>query len=152
MLNGLSSLAISAWKSLYLGIPVPAGMRRPINTFSLRPRSSSFLPSSAACVRTLVVSWKDAADRNDSVVSDALVIPSNKALALAGCRPSAIRRSFSPRNSAFYEDRVTRRRNLNFLQHLANDNFNVLIINFHTLKAINFLNFISNIASNRFFT
>ena len=44
-------------------------------TFSLRPLRVSFLPSSAASVRTFVVSWKEAADRNESVFSEAFVIP-----------------------------------------------------------------------------
>ena len=33
------------------------------------------MPSSAASVSTLVVSWKEAADRNESVASEALVMP-----------------------------------------------------------------------------
>ena len=35
----------------------------------------SLEPLTAASVNTLVVSWKDAADMNDSVTSDAFVIP-----------------------------------------------------------------------------
>ena len=52
---------------LYAGSPVPAGMSRPMMTFSLRPRRSSVLPQIAASVSTLVVSWKDEALMNDSV-------------------------------------------------------------------------------------
>ena len=44
-------------------------------TFSLSPMSRSILPSSAASVSTFVVSWKEAAERNESVVSEAFVIP-----------------------------------------------------------------------------
>ena len=55
--------------------PWRAGISFPMITFSFRPRRRSVLPSSAASVRTLVVSWNEAADRNDSVASDALVIP-----------------------------------------------------------------------------
>ncbi len=44
-------------------------------TFSLRPIRESDLALIAASVRTLVVSWKDAADSHDSVASEALVIP-----------------------------------------------------------------------------
>ena len=44
-------------------------------TFSLRPASESFLPSSAASVSTFVVSWKEAAERKESVFSDAFVMP-----------------------------------------------------------------------------
>jgi hypothetical protein len=44
-------------------------------TFSFRPLSVSFLPSSAASVSTFVVSWKEAADRKESVFSEAFVMP-----------------------------------------------------------------------------
>ncbi len=44
-------------------------------TFSFSPSKRSILPSIAASVSTFVVSWKEAADRNDSVASDALVMP-----------------------------------------------------------------------------
>ena len=60
---------------LYLFMPVPAGISLPIMIFSLRPSSLSFLPLMAASVRTLVVSWNEAADRNELVASEALVIP-----------------------------------------------------------------------------
>ena len=44
-------------------------------TFSFSPCSRSILPSIAASVSTFVVSWNDAAERNDSVASDAFVMP-----------------------------------------------------------------------------
>ncbi len=44
-------------------------------TFSFRPSSRSTLPSIDASVSTFVVSWKEAAERNDSVASEAFVIP-----------------------------------------------------------------------------
>ena len=66
------SLSLS-WNS----IPVPAGISLPTTTFSLSPLKWSFLPVTAASVKTLVVSWKDAADINESVANDAFVIPSN---------------------------------------------------------------------------
>ena len=53
-------------------------------TFSLRPSNSSLLPLIAASVNTRVVSWNDAADKNESVSRDALVIPSNTGLPVAG--------------------------------------------------------------------
>ena len=55
--------------------PVAAGISFPMITFSFSPSSRSILPSIAASVSTFVVSWKEAADRNDSVASDALVMP-----------------------------------------------------------------------------
>ena len=48
------------------------------------------MPSSAASVSTLVVSWKEAAERNDSVASDALVIPRITSSAFAGVPPSSL--------------------------------------------------------------
>ena len=44
-------------------------------TFSFNPSSSSRFPLIAASVRTLVVSWKEAADKKESVSRDAFVIP-----------------------------------------------------------------------------
>src|SRR5947208_2422211 len=46
-------------------------MSLPMMTFSLRPSSLSTLPEIAASVSTLVVSWKLAAARKDSVLRDA---------------------------------------------------------------------------------
>ncbi len=46
-------------------------------TFSFRPRRPSRLPMIAASVSTRVVSWKEAAEMNESVDSDALVMPSS---------------------------------------------------------------------------
>ena len=101
------SLAIRSsvlnFTSPYLFIPVPAGINLPIITFSLRPTSGSTLPLIAASVRTLVVSWNEAADKNELVASEAFVIPSIICV------------------------------NLNLLKHLTNNNFNVLIIDFYTL-------------------
>ena len=57
--------------------PVPAGISRPTITFSFRPSSASALPFTAASVSTRVVSWKEAAEMNERVCSDALVMPSS---------------------------------------------------------------------------
>ena len=64
--------------------PVAAGISLPMITFSFRPMRRSRLPSRAASVSTLVVSWKEAAERNDSVASEALVIPRITGSARAG--------------------------------------------------------------------
>ena len=47
-------------------------IKRPTITFSFRPRSSSRLPMMAASVSTRVVSWKETAEMNESVDSEAL--------------------------------------------------------------------------------
>jgi hypothetical protein len=56
-------------------LPVPAGIRRPTITFSLRPVKASIRPDTEASVRTRVVSWKEAAEMNEFVCRLALVIP-----------------------------------------------------------------------------
>src|SRR6056297_2188866 len=77
---------------------LPSGMRCPIITFSLSPRRASLLPAIAAFVNTRVVSWKDAADMNESMLSDALVIPNKSGFATADCPPSRITLRFSSWN------------------------------------------------------
>ena len=59
-------------------------------TFSLRPARWSTLPSMAASVSTFVVSWNEAADRNESVASDAFVMPSSSGWPTGGSLPSAM--------------------------------------------------------------
>ena len=53
-------------------------------TFSLSPSNSSRFPLIAASVKTLVVSWNEAADKKESVSRDAFVIPSNTGRPVAG--------------------------------------------------------------------
>ena len=52
--------------------------------FSLSPNSWSDLPSIAASVSTRVVSWNEAAESQESVASDALVIAHQLGAALGG--------------------------------------------------------------------
>ncbi|MNI52867.1 hypothetical protein D3C73_1076730 [compost metagenome] len=64
-------------------------------TFSFRPRRLSLVPRTAASVSTRVVSWKEAAEMNDSVASDALVIPSRTGSKRAISSLRLVRRAFS---------------------------------------------------------
>ena len=64
-------------------------------TFSFNPTNSSTLPLIAASVNTRVVSWNDAADKNDSVSRDALVIPKIVGIPTAGRLPRAIASPFT---------------------------------------------------------
>ena len=57
--------------------PVPAGIKRPIITFSFNPFNQSFFPSIAASVKTRVVSWKLAAEIKLSLFKEAFVKPNN---------------------------------------------------------------------------
>ncbi len=58
------------------------------------------MPLIAASVRTRVVSWNDAAERNDSVASDAFVTPSSTGIPSACLPPSDFIFSFSSANAA----------------------------------------------------
>ena len=62
-------------------------MSLPSKIFSFGPRNGSSLPLIAASVKTLVVSWKDAADKKDSLAKDAFVIPRIVLLTIAGTLP-----------------------------------------------------------------
>ena len=59
-------------------------------TFSFNPARGSALPLIAASVKIRVVSWNDAADKNESVSSAALVIPSKIGFPRAGFLPLMI--------------------------------------------------------------
>src|SRR5208283_3870462 len=52
-----------------------------------------------ASVSTRVVSWNDAAEMNESVESEAFVMPRSSGRPVAGLPPSLITRSFSSRNA-----------------------------------------------------
>ena len=55
-------------------------------------------PEMDASVSTRVVSWKEAAEMNESVESDALVMPSSIGRPFAGTPPDVTTRSFSSMN------------------------------------------------------
>ena len=55
-------------------VEMNGGITRPRITFSFSPLRSSLFPQIAASVKTLVVSWNDAADINDSVAVMSSVI------------------------------------------------------------------------------
>src|SRR5208283_49859 len=80
---------------LYKFMPVPAGIKRPMITFSFSPTSLSTLPLMADSVSTRVVSWNDAAEMKLSVEREALVMPSSSGSAMAGSPPRVSTRPFS---------------------------------------------------------
>ena len=131
--------------------PVPAGISRPTMTFSLRPSSVSDLPLTAASVSTRVVSWNEAAEMNERVCSEALVMPSSTGLADAGRLPA-----FSACGIhlleldpvellALDEVRLARIRDLDLLQHLPNDDLDVLVIDGHALQPVDVLDLVDEI-------
>ena len=100
----------------------------------------------AASVNTRVVSWKLAAEMNESVDSDAFVIPSNTALP-AGFPPASSTRAFSFELETIHhflrqEFGIANVFNTDPAQHLARDHFQMLIVDVHALQPVNFLNFV----------
>jgi len=75
--------------------PVPAGILCPTITFSFNPSKESILPFIAASFKTLVVSWNEAADINDLVCNEALVIPCKIGVAVALTASRAVTRFLS---------------------------------------------------------
>ena len=78
---------------------MPAGISRPTMTFSFRPSSVSVLPWTEASVSTRVVSWKEAAEMNERVCSEALVMPSRTGWVIAGRPPRRSALAFSSSTS-----------------------------------------------------
>ena len=99
----------------------------------------------AASVSTLVVSWKEAADSQESVASEDLVIPMSWGRPSAGCLPSATKRRFASRNSPVIDELVRQEvgvvgaGNTNLTQHLADDQLDVLVVYVHSLGPIDLL-------------
>ena len=120
-------------------------------TFSLRPTSESDLPWIAASVRTLVVSWKDAADSHDSVASDALVIPISTGRPEAGVPPSATTLRFRTlvRHAVDQIAReqlgVARLDHRHPAQHLPDDDLDVLVVDRRTLGPVDRLHFLHQV-------
>ena len=122
-------------------------------TFSLRPLRVSFLPSSAASVRTLVVSWKEAADRNESVFSDAFVMPRMISSNCAVSPPSSLMRGvLAGEVVAVHElarevGRVALLVDADLLEHLAHDQLDVLVVDVHALGLVDLLHLLDEVAA-----
>ena len=105
----------------------------------------------AACVSTRVVSWKDAADSHDSVASEALVIPMTSWRAEAVFLPSV---SVARLISLYFEpvDELTGQQvgvavvdDGDLAQHLAHDDLDVLVVDRHTLRAVDALHAVDEV-------
>ena len=98
-----------------------------------------------------MVSWKLAAEMNESVESDALVMPSSNGRPVAGRPPSLMMRSFSSRKRNL--STCSSRRNagvadvLDFdpAHHLANDGFDVLVVDVDALQTVDLLDRIDQV-------
>ena len=114
-------------------------------TFSFSPSRRSILPSIEASVSTFVVSWNDAAERNDSVASDAFVIPRISGSKVAGLLLAAFAREFSrsstTRSTSWPGQQlgVAGALDAHLLQHLADDQLDVLVVDLDALRLVDLL-------------
>ena len=105
----------------------------------------------AASVSTRVVSWNDAAEMNESVDSEALVMPSSTSACVAGACPRHAARRWCPaapeRSTCSPGCRPNRRvGDLDAAQHLANDHLDVLVVDLHALQTVDVLDFVDDVA------
>ena len=105
---------------------------------------------------TRVVSWNDAAEMNERVCSDALVMPSSIGCAVAGVEAEfcdALVLVFEIERFhrfPFQEFGVAGFHDLDLLQHLANDHLDVLVVDRHALQSIDLLDFLNEVIRQRF--
>ena len=111
----------------------------------------SILPSSAASVSTFVVSWKEAADRNESVFSEAFVMPrmisSYWAVSPLAFLTSALTLSelVAVDELAGQVVRVALLVDADLLQHLAHDQLDVLVVDVHALRLVDLLDLLDEV-------
>ena len=110
------------------------------------------MPSSAASVSTFVVSWKEAADRNESVFSEALVMPRMISSYCAVSPPSSLIRVVLAREVVAVDElarqvaRVALLVDADLLQHLANDQLDVLVVDVDALGLVDLLHLLDEVA------
>lgn len=121
-------------------------------TFSLRPSSGSLLPLMAASVRTLVVSWKDAAERKELGCEGGLCDTHEHGHTLSFCELLACCLGLGGNarvlrlelelvnNGAGQEGSSTGIGYLDLLHHLTDDDLDVLIVDVNTLHTVGSLN------------
>ena len=123
--------------------------------FSFRPTRPSERLSMAASVSTRVVSWNEAADSHESVASDALVMPISSGRPSAGCLPSWTSRRLTSANTRWswrspgQEVGVTRVLDGDPSGHLAHDQLDVLVVDRHTLVAVDPLDLVDEVLLDR---
>ncbi len=120
--------------------------------FSLRPRSGSTFPLIAASVSTLVVSWKEAAERKLFVESEALVIPKQHARRAGRfpCRSADHLLVFFIKLEDVHQfarkhGRIARILDLALFKHLAHNDLKMLIGNLDALHPVHHLDFFQQI-------
>ena len=99
-----------------------------------------------------MVSWNDAAEMNESVESEALVMPSSSGRPVAGLPPSRdhalVLVAEAELIDLLFEQEVgvAHFLDLHPAHHLANDHFDVLVVDVHALQAIDFLDFVHQVS------
>ena len=122
-------------------------------TFSFKPMRWSTLPLMAASVRTRVVSWKEAADRKESVAREALVMPMQDG-GIGGLPQLGLAVGDAGANllvggehlvlvgqGADQQAGVAGVVHADLAQHLPHDDFNMLIVDIHALHPVDTLDF-----------
>ena len=100
---------------------------------------------------TRVVSWNDAAEMNDSVESDALVMPSSSGRPVAGLAalrddPLVLLAELELVHLLFQQERgVAHVLDLHPAHHLADDHLDVLVADVHALQAVDLLDFVHQV-------
>ena len=113
------------------------------------------MPSSAASVRTLVVSWNDAADRNESVASDALVMPRMISSYCACSLPFALDSIVDPPRIVAVDElarevvRVALLLDADLLHHLTHDHLDVLVVDVDALGLVDLLDLLDEVQLRR---
>ena len=97
-----------------------------------------------------MVSWNDAADSHESVASDALVIPISttirRGLPALGDHPTVLGLEFATLGQrAGQELRRARVDDRDATQHLPDDHLDVLVVDRHTLSAVNLLDLLDEV-------
>jgi hypothetical protein len=105
-----------------------------------------------ASVSTRVVSWNDAAEMNESVESEALVMPSSSGRPVAGLPPLRDRLLVLFAEAELVdllfqqEARIAHVFDLHPAHHLANDHFDVLVADVDALQPVDFLDFVHQVS------
>ena len=103
------------------------------------------MPSIEASVSTFVVSWNEAAERNDSVASDAFVIPRISGSNVAGSflrllHAGVLALEDDPVDElARQQLGVARALDAHLLQHLPDDQLDVLVVDLDALRLVDLL-------------
>ena len=103
-----------------------------------------------------MVSWNDAAEMNERVCSEALVMPSSTGLAVAGFLPAfddlgvQLVELDAIELLALDQVRIARIGDLDLLQHLPNDHLDVLVVDGHALQPVDVLDLVDQVVGELF--